>query len=279
VRLLTTIAEARAARRELRSAGKTLGLVPTMGALHPGHLALVDAAMAACDEVLVSIFVNPTQFGPREDLNRYPHDLDGDCAILDEAGVELVFAPAVEEMYPSGSNTFVEVAGLSDRLDGASRPGHFRGVATVVAKLLQIVQPDRVFFGQKDAVQVAVLKRMMLDLDIDVGFEVCPIVRDADGLAFSSRNRYLSPEERRRALVLPRSLEAVRSLAAAGESQSQVLTAEAMRILAREPQVKLDYFAIVDPNTLDDIAGIGSGALVAIAAFVGTTRLIDNILL
>jgi len=279
VRLLATIEEARSVRRELRAAGKTLGLVPTMGALHPGHLSLVHAALAACDAVVVSIFVNPTQFGPNEDLERYPRDLDGDRRMLQKAAVAFVFAPSPAEMYPAGSSSFVEVPALSERLDGASRPGHFRGVATVVAKLLLIVQPERVFFGQKDAAQVAVLKKMVRDLDFDVAFEVCPIVREPDGLAYSSRNRYLSPDERRQALVLSRALDGVRRLAAGGERRSAALAEKAMSTLAEEPAVRLDYFAIVDPETLEAVAEARQGTLAAVAAFVGVTRLIDNVVL
>lgn len=279
MRLLATIEEARGVRRELRAAGKTLGLVPTMGALHAGHLSLVHAALAACDAVVVSIFVNPTQFGPHEDLERYPRDLDGDSRMLQKAAVAFVFAPSPAEMYPAGSSCFVEVPALSERLDGASRPGHFRGVATVVAKLLLIVQPERVFFGQKDAAQVAVLKKMVRDLNFDVAFEVCPIVREPDGLAYSSRNRYLSPDERRQALVLSRALDGVRRLAAGGERRSAALAEKAMSTLAEEPAVRLDYFAIVDPETLEAVSEARPGTLAAVAAFVGVTRLIDNVVL
>src|SRR6201996_5441683 len=204
--VLKSIAEVRSAHAPLRAAGKTLGLVPTMGALHAGHLSLVRAAQKTCDAVAVSIFVNPTQFGPKEDFASYPRVFEQDCRVLEEAGVDLVFAPSVEEMYPTGATTFVEVAGLSDRLDGVSRPGHFRGVATVVAKLFHILDPDVAFFGQKDAAQVAVLRRMVRDLRFAVRLEVCPTVREVDGLALSSRNRYLSAEERRRALVLSKAL-------------------------------------------------------------------------
>src|ERR1700691_1684623 len=214
--VLKTIAETRSACARVRAENNTLGLVPTMGALHQGHLSLVRAAQAACDVVVVSIFVNPTQFGPREDFASYPRDFEQDCRTLETAGVELVFAPSVEEMYPAGASTFVEVAGLSDRLDGASRPGHFRGVATVVAKLLNIFSPDHAFFGQKDAAQVAVLRKMVRDLQFPVQLDVCPTVREADGLALSSRNSYLSPEQRRQALVLSRALWAVQREADGG---------------------------------------------------------------
>ena len=277
--VLHTIAETRTACARIRLAGKTLGLVPTMGALHEGHLSLVRAAQASCDAVAVSIFVNPTQFGPKEDFASYPRTLEDDCRTLEGAGVDLVFAPSVQEMYPSDASTFVEVAGLSDRLDGASRPGHFRGVATVVAKLLNIFTPEHAFFGQKDAAQVAVLRKMVRDLRFAVELVVCPIVREPDGLAMSSRNRNLNDEQRRQALVLSRALLAVQQMAQSGEHESAKLLAEALRVLAREPAAQLDYCRIVDPDTLEDISNVGGGALVAVAARVGGTRLIDNLLL
>jgi pantoate--beta-alanine ligase len=277
--VLHTIAETRTACARIRLAGKTLGLVPTMGALHAGHLSLVEAAQTSCDAVAVSIFVNPTQFGPQEDFASYPRTLEEDCRTLEAAGVDLVFAPSVQEMYPSGASTFVEVAGLSDRLDGASRPGHFRGVATVVAKLLNIFTPERAFFGQKDAAQVAVLRKMVRDLRFAVQLDVCPIVREPDGLAMSSRNRNLSKVERTQALVLSRALLAVQELAQKGELASARLLAGALRVLSSEPAVLVDYCRIVDPDTLDDISAVGKGALVAVAARVGATRLIDNLLL
>jgi pantoate--beta-alanine ligase len=277
--LLRTIAETRRECARIHTAGKTLGLVPTMGALHEGHLSLVRAAQASCDAVAVSIFVNPTQFGPKEDFASYPRSLERDCQILERAAVDLVFAPPVEEMYPPGASTIVEVEGLSDRLDGASRPGHFRGVATVVAKLFNIFNADRAFFGQKDAAQVAVLRKMVQDLRFAVQLEVCPTVREPDGLALSSRNRYLSAEERRQALVLSRSLRAVEQMFRAGEHDSGKLLVEALRILKEEPAVQLDYFRIVDADTLEDAADAHLGSLLAVAARVGTTRLIDNLLL
>jgi pantoate--beta-alanine ligase len=277
--VLHTIAETRIACGRIRLAGKTLGLVPTMGALHQGHLSLVRAAQASCDAVVVSIFVNPTQFGPREDFASYPRTLEEDCRILEGAGVDLVFAPSVQEMYPSGASTFVEVADLSDRLDGASRPGHFRGVATVVAKLLNIFDPQHAFFGQKDAAQVAVLRRMVRDLRFAVQLEVCPIVREPDGLAMSSRNRNLTDQDRRQALVLSRALWAVQQKAQSGEHESAELLVEALRVLAAEPGAQLDYCRIVDPDTLEDIPNIANGGLVAVAARVGGVRLIDNLLL
>jgi pantoate--beta-alanine ligase len=277
--LLTTIAETRSACARIRAEGKTLGLVPTMGALHQGHLSLVQAAQASCDVVAVSIFVNPTQFGPKEDFAGYPRELEQDCETLESAGVDLVFAPSAGEMYPAGASTFVEVTGLSDRLDGASRPGHFRGVATVVTKLLHIFSPDHAFFGQKDAAQVAILRKMVRDLLFPVELDVCPTVREPDGLALSSRNSYLSAEQRRQALVLSRALLAVEREAKAGDHESGKLIAIALRILAEEPGVEVDYCRVVDPDTLEDIPDVGRGALVAVAARVGSTRLIDNLLL
>jgi pantoate--beta-alanine ligase len=250
-----------------------------MGALHQGHLSLVQAAQASCDVVAVSIFVNPTQFGPKEDFAGYPRKLEQDCETLESAGVDLVFAPSAGEMYPAGASTFVEVTGLSDRLDGASRPGHFRGVATVVTKLLHIFAPDHAFFGQKDAAQVAILRKMVRDLLFPVELDVCPTVREPDGLALSSRNSYLSAEQRRQALVLSRALLAVEREAKAGDHESGKLIATALRILAEEPGVEVDYCRVVDPDTLEDIPDVGRGALVAVAARVGSTRLIDNLLL
>jgi pantoate--beta-alanine ligase len=279
VRILKTIAETRNLSRELCHAGNTLGLVPTMGALHEGHLALVHAAQVSCDRVAVSIFVNPAQFGPNEDFARYPRTFAEDCRMLETAGIEFVFAPTVEEIYPPGAAAFVDVGEVGDRLDGASRPGHFRGVATIVAKLFHIVEPDRAFFGQKDAAQVAVLQKMVRDLDFALELIVCPTVREPDGLALSSRNRYLNPNQRRQALVLSRSLDRIRQLVQEGEYESRTLIAEALRIFALEPAVRLDYFAIVDPQTLLDVPDVRSGALAAVAAFVGQTRLIDNFLL
>ena len=250
-----------------------------MGALHPGHLSLVRAAQAACDVVVVSIFVNPTQFGPKEDFSTYPRNFDQDCQTLEGAGVDMVFAPSVEEMYPAGTSTFVEVGGLSDRLDGASRPGHFRGVATVVAKLLNIFSPERAFFGQKDAAQVAVLRKMVRDLRFGVQLEVCPTMREADGLAMSSRNRNLSAEQRRQALVLSRALMAVQRQFQGGEHDSGKLLAQALCVISEEPMVEVDYLRAVDPLTLEDVTDVRQGTLVAVAARVGSTRLIDNLLL
>jgi len=279
MRISKTIAETRAAVRELRAAGRTVGLVPTMGALHAGHVSLVRAARKQCDAVVVSLFVNPTQFGPNEDFAKYPRTWDSDCALLEREGVDLIFAPGAEEMYPVGASTFVEVECVSDRLDGASRPGHFRGVATVVAKLFHIVAPDKAFFGQKDAAQVAVLRRMVRDLNFDLELVSCPTVREADGLALSSRNRYLSAEERGQALVLSRALRRVEERIAQGVLESAALIREAQEMLAAEAGVRVDYLRIVDPSSLEDVADVCGGALVAVAAVVGTTRLIDNVVI
>ncbi len=269
----------RRAARAVRGAGRRLGFVPTMGALHEGHLSLVRAARAAADVVAASIFVNPTQFGANEDLAKYPRAFKRDCELLEREGVELLFAPSVEEMYPAGAVSWVTVEGLSGKLDGRSRPGHFRGVTTVVAKLFHVVEPDAAFFGQKDAAQVAIIRRMVRDLNLAVEIVVCPIVREADGLAMSSRNAYLDGEQRKRALVLHRSLLRVQELAEAGERDAARLAAAGREEFSAESAVRLDYFEIVDPETLDAVEDVSGGALVAVAAFVGSTRLIDNVLI
>jgi len=269
----------RAASGAARRAGKRLGFIPTMGALHEGHLSLVRAARSSCDALAASIFVNPTQFAPNEDLEKYPRSFERDRELLGREGVELLFAPSVEEMYPAGAVTWVTVEGLSDKLDGRSRPGHFRGVATVVAKLFHIVEPDAAFFGQKDAAQVAVIRRMVRDLNLPLEIVVCPIVRESDGLAMSSRNAYLDADQRKRALALHRSLTRVQRMADGGQRKTSELVAAGRAEFAGESSVRLDYFEIVDPDTLDPVDSISGGALVAVAAFVGSTRLIDNILL
>ncbi|HME35141.1 MAG TPA: pantoate--beta-alanine ligase [Candidatus Sulfotelmatobacter sp.] len=279
MKICTTISEMRAGSRAARGAGKRLGFVPTMGALHEGHLSLVRAARGSSDVVAASIFVNPMQFGPNEDLAKYPRSFERDCELLEREGVQLLFAPAVEEMYPAGAVTWVMVEGLSGKLDGRSRPGHFRGVTTVVAKLFHVVEPDAAFFGQKDAAQVAIIRRMVRDLNLAVEIVVCPIVREADGLAMSSRNAYLNTEQRMRALVLHRSLMLVQRLAEAGERSAARLLAAGREEFAGEDSVRLDYFEIVDAETLDPIEDVSGGALVAVAGFVGSTRLIDNIVL
>lgn len=275
--ICTTIYEARAASRSQHA--KRLGLVPTMGALHEGHLSLVRAAKAQCDAVAVSIFVNPTQFGPTEDLSKYPRQFDRDCRLLEKEGVEILFAPPVEEIYPDGAVTWVLVEGLSEKLDGRSRPGHFRGVTTIVSKLFHILEPEAAFFGQKDAAQLAVIRRMVQDLNFPVEIVACPIVREPDGLAMSSRNAYLNREERGSALVLQRSLRHAQQEFQAGERIAARLISAAKEVFAREPQVALDYFEIVDPDTLDPVERISQKTLVAVAAYIGSTRLIDNTVL
>jgi len=250
-----------------------------MGALHEGHLSLVRAARASSNVVAASIFINPTQFGPNEDLAKYPRSFDRDREMLECQGVSFLFAPSVEEMYPAGAVTWVTVEELSGKLDGRSRPGHFRGVTTVVAKLFHTVEPDAAFFGQKDAAQVAIVRRMVRDLHLPVEIVVCPIAREADGLAMSSRNAYLDPEQRNRALALHRSLMRVQGLVDGAERDVAKLLAAGREEIARENSVRLDYFEIVDANTLDPIESVSDGALVAVAAYVGSTRLIDNILL
>ena len=276
---ISSSAEITAISKEARRAGKRVGFVPTMGALHPGHISLVRAARAQSDVVIVSIFVNPTQFGPNEDFAKYPRTLEQDRALLAAEKADYIFAPSVEEMYPKDATTWVSVEGISDRLDGRSRPGHFRGVSTVVAKLFNIVQPDLAFFGQKDAAQVAIIRRMVRDLDLDVRIVVCPTVREADGLAMSSRNTYLNPQQRKQATVLYRSLMRVQMLVDKGEVNSTALLAAGKSVIGEEPAVRLDYFEIVNRDTLEPLADVREGALVAVAAHIGETRLIDNIVL
>jgi len=278
VKRIATIAEMKAACRQVTRTGKTLGFVATMGALHEGHLSLVRASKSRCDVTAVSIFVNPLQFAPTEDLDKYPRTMERDAALLEQLGADFLFMPGVEEMYPQGAQTYVLVEDLSNRLDGASRPGHFRGVATVVAKLFEIVRPNFAFFGQKDAAQVAVLRKLVNDLDIDVEIVVCPIVRERDGLAMSSRNAYLTSEQRQQALVLHRSLLRVQTAVEQGEHGSAKLIEIGKQAITEEAGARLDYFAIVDPDTLDPVADVSGGALVAVSAYAGSTRLIDNIL-
>ena len=279
MRILRTVDEARAVCRQIRYDGKTLGLVPTMGALHDGHLSLVRAARGQSQVVAASIFVNPLQFGPNEDFTRYPRAFERDCKLLEAEGVALVFAPTVEEMYPNDAGTFVEVAGLSDVLEGKTRPGHFRGVATVVSKLLHIVDPDSAFFGQKDAQQVAVIRRMVTDLNMPLRIVVCPIVREKDGLAMSSRNAYLDPRQRQAASVLYRALMRVQTMADTGERSASRLADAGRQVIREEPLARLDYFEVVDENTFAPVQDVSHGALVVTAVYFGTTRLIDNLVL
>jgi pantoate--beta-alanine ligase len=279
LKICTTIDEMRVASRGIRRAGKRLGFVPTMGALHEGHLSLVRAARASCDAVAASIFVNPTQFGPNEDLAKYPRSFERDCELLDREKVEVLFAPTVEEMYPAGAVTWVTVEELSGKLDGRSRPGHFRGVTTVVAKLFHIVEPDVACFGQKDAAQVAMVRRMVRDLNFPIEIVVGPIVREADGLAMSSRNAYLDPGQRRQAVVLYRSLMQVEQMIQSGERDTAKLIAAGHAEFAKQAAARLDYFEIVDSESLAPLSDISRGALIAVAAVVGRTRLIDNLLI
>lgn len=278
--ILRTVDELRQWSRARRCAGESpIGLVPTMGALHAGHASLIRAARARCRHVAVSIFVNPTQFGPQEDFSRYPRTFDADCALANAEGADAIFAPAVEEVYPAGAATFVQVAGLEDRLDGKSRPGHFRGVATVVTKLFVAAEADLAFFGQKDAAQVAVLRRMVADLRLATEIVVCPIVRNADGLALSSRNAYLNAAQREQALTLSHAVRRVEELVAQGERRAGLLIGAARRVFAAQPSVCVDYIALVDWATLEPIETAHPGTLFGVAAYVGTTRLIDNAIL
>lgn len=277
--ILTTIADTRAASRAARRSGKIIGMIPTMGALHEGHLSLVRAAKTQSDFVIVSIFVNPLQFGPKEDLGNYPRTFERDCALLEKEGVDIIFAPSVAEMYPGNALTYVTVEDLSGRLDGVSRPSHFRGVTTVVSKLFHIAEPDKAFFGQKDAAQVAVIKRMVRDLDMSVEIGVCPIVRENDGLAMSSRNAYLDPLQRKQALVLSKALKSVEGLFHRGVRDARSLISGGENVFHEEPMVRLDYVAIVDWESLEPVEEAKPGSLVAVAAYVGTTRLIDNVIL
>jgi len=275
MKVVRTVADVRAAR----AAFPALGLVPTMGFLHQGHVSLIEQAKRDCGAVAVSIFVNPTQFAANEDLSRYPRDLDRDLAMLDDAAVDLAFVPEVDQIYPSGFTTSIDVGPVATVLEGASRPGHFAGVATVVAKLFNIIQPTRAYFGQKDAQQCVVIKRMVRDLDLPVEVIVRPTIRDANGLAVSSRNSYLTPAEHEQAAVLYRALCAANAAFAAGERTAAVLRGIMADAIAAEPAVRLDYVSVADPETLAECQLAGRGAILSLAAFLGKTRLIDNILL
>lgn len=279
MQIIRTVNELRAWSRAGRASGKTIGLVPTMGALHAGHASLIRAARSRCALVAVSIFVNPTQFGPNEDYARYPRTFDADCKLAESMGADVIFAPAVDELYPDGAETFVEVEGLSNRLDGKSRPGHFRGVATVVTKLFVASEADLAFFGQKDAAQVSVLRRMTADLRLATEIVACPIVRESDGLALSSRNIYLSAEERKQALALSRAINMVEDLVGHGQRNAATLIEAAEAVFGAEPAIRVDYIAVVDWATLQPVQTATSGTLFAVAAWVGETRLIDNAIL
>jgi pantoate--beta-alanine ligase len=277
MKVFDTIPALRRALDEVRRNGRTVEFVPTMGALHEGHLSLVRAARAAGGLCVMSIFVNPLQFGPSEDFDSYPRDLDGDLAAADQAGVDLVFAPTASEMYPAGAiQTRVEVGRLGEILEGAYRPGHFAGVATVCAKLFNIVGPDRVYLGQKDAQQVAVLRQMVEELNLPVELVPCPTVREPDGLARSSRNRRLGPEDRRAAAALYAGLQAAARAAEAGETSAARLVAAARQVVDLHPAVRLQYLEVVHPRTFEPVDEISTEALVAVAAHVGPVRLIDN---
>jgi pantoate--beta-alanine ligase len=274
-----TVDAMRSTARELRLSGKRLSLVPTMGALHQGHLSLIRAAKAQSDVVVVSIFVNPTQFAPNEDFTKYPRTFERDCELLKQEGVDLLFAPSAEQMYPEKPITYATVEGLSEKLCGKSRPGHFRGVTTVVAKLFHIVEPHVAFFGRKDAVQLTLIRRMVLDLNFPLEIVAGAIVREPDGLAMSSRNAYLTTEQRLQARVLSRSLQRVQGTFDQGERNAARLIAAGRETFSAEPSVRLDYLEIVDSETLDPVAEVSESALVAAAAYIGTVRLIDNIVL
>jgi len=274
VKTAATIAEAREWRR---AAGGSVGLVPTMGFLHAGHLSLVERARRENDRVAASLFVNPKQFGPSEDLARYPRDLARDMRLLEEGGCDLLFAPDALEMYPAGFETAVDAGSVSAPLEGARRPGHFRGVATVVLKLVGILQPDRAYFGQKDAQQLAVMRKMTRDLDVPVEIVACPTVREADGLAMSSRNVYLDPDDRRAAPVLYRALSAARDRWTAGERDAEALRQAMRAVLEAEPRARAAYVSVADPETCRELDRVEGPALLSLAAFVGKARLIDNI--
>lgn len=278
MQLIETVAAMKEQVAAWKAEGLSVGLVPTMGSLHAGHESLMDAARSACDRVVVSVFVNPLQFGPDEDYDAYPRDIERDGAICAAHGADAVFHPAPEEMYLPAHNTYVVMETLTDALCGASRPGHFRGVCTVVTKLFNIVQPDCAFFGQKDAQQLAIIKRMVADLNMNVAVVGCPIVREDDGLAKSSRNAYLSAEEREAALVLSRAIRAGEAAVAGGERDTAVVRSLMAAIVEAEPLARIDYIEVVDGLTMQPVDAIGSTALVAMAVYIGSTRLIDNFL-
>jgi pantoate--beta-alanine ligase len=273
MKIETTLVELRAARQLLSG---SIGFVPTMGFLHAGHISLVEAARAECDHVVASIFVNPTQFGPNEDLAKYPRDLPHDLVLLEAAGVDLVWIPSEEVMYPPGFQTWVHVDALTRRLEGEIRPGHFRGVTTVVAKLFNAVLPDKAYFGQKDAQQAAVVRRMTRDLDFPIEIVVCPTKREPDGLAMSSRNTYLNPDERRAATILFRALGAAKSLFDSGERRAEKLRAMVRKTVASEPLAKLQYVSCADYDSLEELETVRGKALISMAVFMEKTRLIDN---
>ena len=276
MQVAATVGELRALRRDMTGA---VGLVPTMGYLHEGHLSLVKASRERDGHVIVSIFVNPTQFGPNEDFERYPRDEERDLALLESEGVDVVFLPSVEEMYPDGASTFVNVEGITDVLEGARRPGHFRGVTTVVAKLFHIVQPHRAYFARKDAQQLAVIGKMVRDLRMDVEIVPMPTIREPDGLAMSSRNIFLTPPQREAALVLQKALQRAGELFVAGERGGERLRAAMRDVIAQEPLAQVDYVSVADAETLRELDNIEGPALASLAVSIGKTRLIDNVML
>jgi pantoate--beta-alanine ligase len=265
--------------RASRAEGLVIGLVPTMGALHDGHIALAAQARNECSRVIASVFVNPKQFGPKEDFKKYPRDLEKDAKILGDAGVDVLFAPEVSDVYPDGFRTYVNVEGISERLEGRSRPGHFRGVSTVVLKLFEIVQPHFAYFGRKDAQQVRIIGEMVRDLNLDAEIVVCPVVREADGLALSSRNAYLSTAERKAALVLHRALDAARDELSAGVRDAMQLQTVMRKIIEAEPLATLDYAEIVSADTFEPVVRVARACYAVLAVFIGKTRLIDNLLI
>ena len=276
--VLSKISAIKAAIIKQKFSGKSVGFVPTMGVLHEGHLSLVRESLRRTDCTVVSIFVNPTQFGPKEDLQEYPRDFEKDSALLEELGVDIVFVPDDQEMYPEGFKTYVDVTDLQDKFEGRSRPGHFRGVCTVVLKFFAIVNPDIAYFGQKDAQQALIIKKMVRDLNLDVEIQVLPTVREEDGLALSSRNVYLTKDQRKAALCLVESLKETNRLIEAGEKDLQIIKSEMTRLIDAEPLASLDYIAIVDLENLDALDKIEKETLIAVAAFFGKVRLIDNMI-
>jgi len=279
MKVFTKIVEIQEHIRQLKRAGKQIGFVPTMGYLHAGHLSLIEAAVKENDLVVVSIFVNPKQFGPREDFAEYPRDLERDLDLISQAGGEIVFIPETAEIYPENFQSYVEVREITANLCGAKRPGHFLGVATVVNKLFNIIKPDKAYFGQKDAQQCQVIKRMVLDLNMDVEIIICPIVREADGLALSSRNVYLNQEERKQATVLSQALFKAQELIRDGERDSTTIKNIMEKMITQKPLAKIDYISIVDETTLQDVQHLNQNILIALAVKFGNTRLIDNIIL
>ena len=279
MRIVTKAKEMHDAVRQEKSRGKRIGLVPTMGFLHEGHLSLVRESVQRADVTVVSIYVNPAQFGPKEDFREYPRDIRRDTEILEAEGVDFVFSPDDEEIYPKGYKTYVEVYDLQDKLCGRSRPGHFRGVCTVVLKLFNVIAPDFAYFGQKDAQQAIILKRMVQDLNLGVKIEVLPIVREEDGLALSSRNTYLDKEERKAARVLSQSLEKAREMVKNGERDSGHIISRMKEMITQEPRAKIDYVEIVDMESLNPVTKIENESLAALAVFIGKVRLIDNMIL